>query len=73
MKKLNKGPPTKSQTCRDNHRGDSSYSGCIQLQTQNEKAMFYWFFEAQTEPALKPLVIWLNGGHGYSSMAFGAT
>ncbi|KAJ0080220.1 hypothetical protein Patl1_23516 [Pistacia atlantica] len=34
--------------------------------------MFYWFFEAQTEPALKPLVIWLHGGPGCSSVAFGA-
>ncbi|KAJ0080219.1 hypothetical protein Patl1_23517 [Pistacia atlantica] len=34
--------------------------------------MFYWFFEAQTEPALKPIVIWLHGGPGCSSVAFGA-
>ncbi|KAL3731783.1 hypothetical protein ACJRO7_028624 [Eucalyptus globulus] len=39
------------------------YAGDVKLQHPNEhKALFYWFFEAQTDVARKPLVLWLNGG-----------
>ena len=44
------------------------YAGYVQLQPQNEKAMFYWFFEAQDGPSLKPLVLWLNGGQSVSKL-----
>ncbi|KAG2573476.1 hypothetical protein PVAP13_7KG255400 [Panicum virgatum] len=36
------------------------------------KALFYWFFEAEREPEKKPLLLWLNGGPGCSSVAYGA-
>lgn len=38
------------------------YAGYIKLRASEEKALFYWFFEAQNDVALKPLVLWLNGG-----------
>ncbi|XP_057739537.1 serine carboxypeptidase-like 31 [Arachis stenosperma] len=37
------------------------------------RALFYWFFEAITNPQDKPLVLWLNGGPGCSSVGYGAT
>ncbi|KAG6581552.1 Serine carboxypeptidase-like 35, partial [Cucurbita argyrosperma subsp. sororia] len=48
------------------------YAGYIKLRPSEEKALFYWFFEAQNDVALKPLVLWLNGGPGCSSIAYGA-
>lgn len=38
------------------------YAGYVKLRPQDQKALFYWFFEAQEAPSLKPLVLWLNGG-----------
>ncbi|XP_027355503.1 LOW QUALITY PROTEIN: serine carboxypeptidase-like 35 [Abrus precatorius] len=48
------------------------YAGYVKLRPHEEKALFYWFFEAQEAPAQKPLVLWLNGGPGCSSIAYGA-
>ncbi|KAL0004887.1 hypothetical protein SO802_012448 [Lithocarpus litseifolius] len=48
------------------------YAGYVKLQPQHQKALFYWFFEAQEAPSHKPLVLWLNGGPGCSSVAYGA-
>ncbi|KAH1141266.1 hypothetical protein GYH30_032497 [Glycine max] len=48
------------------------YAGYVKLRPNEEKALFYWFFEAQEDPSQKPLVLWLNGGPGCSSIAFGA-
>jgi len=38
------------------------YAGYIKLRPDQEKALFYWFFEAEDAPSRKPLVLWLNGG-----------
>ncbi|CAI0416318.1 unnamed protein product [Linum tenue] len=48
------------------------YSGYVKLRPNQSKALFYWFFQAQHHASRKPLVLWLNGGPGCSSIAFGA-
>ncbi|XP_052733913.1 serine carboxypeptidase-like 35 [Vigna angularis] len=48
------------------------YAGYVKLRRQEKKALFYWFFEAQEASSHKPLVLWLTGGPGCSSVAFGA-
>jgi len=38
------------------------YSGHITVDDQHQRALFYYFVEAEEDPASKPLVLWLNGG-----------
>ncbi|KAL6530574.1 Serine carboxypeptidase-like 45 [Orobanche minor] len=48
------------------------YSGYITIDEKHKRSYFYYFVEAETEPASKPLVLWLNGGPGCSSIGAGA-
>ncbi|KAI8073518.1 Alpha/Beta hydrolase protein [Gilbertella persicaria] len=41
-------------------------SGYMSL--KDNKRMFYWFFESESNPAKDPLVLWISGGPGCSSM-----
>nr|CAB3477105.1 unnamed protein product [Digitaria exilis] len=50
----------------------SQFAGYVTVNEHNGRALFYWFFEAQTSPAKKPLLLWLNGGPGCSSVGYGA-
>ncbi|KAK3222427.1 hypothetical protein Dsin_009452 [Dipteronia sinensis] len=47
------------------------YSGYVTVDEKQGKALFYWFFEATHNPQDKPLLLWLNGGPGCSSVGFG--
>ncbi|GFO45469.1 carboxypeptidase [Plakobranchus ocellatus] len=46
-----------------------SYSGYITVDERLDKNLFFWFFPAaKIEPKDAPLVLYLNGGPGYSSL-----
>ncbi|WOL13893.1 hypothetical protein Cni_G22673 [Canna indica] len=53
--------------------GFEQFSGYVTVNKACGRALFYWLIEAVTDAAKKPLVLWLNGGPGCSSVAYGAS
>ncbi|ETO05200.1 hypothetical protein RFI_32196 [Reticulomyxa filosa] len=49
----------------------NQYAGYMALGDEDETSMFFWFVESQNNPATAPVVLWLNGGPGSSSIAYG--
>ncbi|XVF08616.1 hypothetical protein REPUB_Repub07fG0018200 [Reevesia pubescens] len=52
--------------------GFQQFSGYVTVNDKKHKTLFYYFVEAEIDPASKPLVLWLNGGPGCSSLGVGA-
>nr|XP_019710268.1 serine carboxypeptidase II-3 isoform X2 [Elaeis guineensis] len=49
------------------------YGGYVTVDAEAGRALFYYFTEAVSDdPSSKPLVLWLNGGPGCSSLGYGA-
>ncbi|KAK2396496.1 serine carboxypeptidase [Trifolium repens] len=50
----------------------NQYSGYISVDHVQSRKLFYYFVEASSNPASKPIVLWLSGGPGCSSVGQGA-
>ena len=49
-----------------------SYSGLLTVDPGTNGSLFFWFCPAQEQAATAPLVLWLQGGPGLSSVGLGA-
>ncbi|KAG0503152.1 hypothetical protein HPP92_003224 [Vanilla planifolia] len=49
------------------------YSGYVTVDATAGRALFYWFVEAPEDAQPAPLLLWLNGGPGCSSIGYGAS
>ncbi|KAH9621641.1 hypothetical protein KSS87_004078 [Heliosperma pusillum] len=52
--------------------GFQQFAGYVTVDYNKHKSLFYYFVEAEVDPLTKPLVLWLNGGPGCSSLGVGA-
>nr|CAB3457279.1 unnamed protein product [Digitaria exilis] len=48
------------------------YSGYVTVNQAHGRELFYYFVESPYDAESKPLILWLNGGPGCSSLGFGA-
>ncbi|ONI33690.1 hypothetical protein PRUPE_1G440900, partial [Prunus persica] len=48
------------------------YAGYVTVDPRAGRALFYYFVESPHNSSTKPLVLWLNGGPGCSSLGYGA-
>ncbi|PWA96790.1 peptidase S10, serine carboxypeptidase, Alpha/Beta hydrolase fold protein [Artemisia annua] len=48
------------------------YAGSIIVNESSGRSLFYYFVEASCNSSTKPLILWLNGGPGCSSLGMGA-
>ncbi|KAK9128776.1 hypothetical protein Syun_017573 [Stephania yunnanensis] len=50
----------------------TQYGGYVTVDADHGRAFYYYFVEAEKDKESKPLLLWLNGGPGCSSLAYGA-
>lgn len=58
-------PLSENATFCDDTKNDAGY---IKLPNKKDDHYFYWFFESRSNPQSDPLVLWLTGGPGCSSL-----
>jgi len=44
------------------------YAGYLTVDPSHGRNLFYWFVESQNDPDTDPVILWLNGGPGCSSL-----
>ena len=49
----------------------SQYAGYMPINDGHGTEIFFWFVTSQNDPAKDPLALWMNGGPGSSSVAYG--
>lgn len=59
---------TASQVNFNGFKGIKSYSGFFTVNKPYNSNLFFWFFPSQTDYANAPVVLWLQGGPGASSL-----
>ncbi|XP_076468890.1 putative serine carboxypeptidase CPVL [Babylonia areolata] len=45
-----------------------SYAGYMTVDQRYHSNLFFWFFPAKEQPTTAPVLLWLNGGPGFSSI-----
>lgn len=51
--------------------GFKHYAGYMPIGDASGTAIFFWFVESQRDPVTDPMVLWMNGGPGSSSVQYG--
>eukprot|EP01116_Phalansterium_solitarium_P018029 TRINITY_DN4614_c0_g1_i1.p1 TRINITY_DN4614_c0_g1~~TRINITY_DN4614_c0_g1_i1.p1 ORF type:complete len:496 (-),score=62.01 TRINITY_DN4614_c0_g1_i1:61-1443(-) len=46
----------------------NQYAGYLTVDPASGRKLFYWFVESQNSPSTDPVVLWMNGGPGCSSL-----
>ncbi|KAJ6785103.1 hypothetical protein PWT90_03560 [Aphanocladium album] len=46
--------------------GEGQWTGTVDV--SNDRRLFYWFAESRNDPSKDPVIIWMNGGPGGSSL-----